>query len=335
MKPAILLSFKRSARANYYGDKAQAGLHTLGEVRLNHSDDALDGAALIDAAQGCQVIVSDRQTPGPAELFTCCPQLAVFMRCAMDIRNIDVAAASAAGVLVTRASAGFGNAVAEWVLGVMIDGARGISRSVHAYRSSSAPDISMGRELRGSTLGIIGYGHIGRRLGELALALGMQVATADPLAQPDDARIKLLPLDALLAQSDFVICLAPALPETENLMNAAAFARMKPGSFFVNASRGNLVHEAALRDALDSGQLCGGALDVGRAADQMPSPELAAHPKVIATPHIGGLTPPATEHQALETVSQLAALLQGEMPAGAVNAAHAARLAAWRSAAGA
>jgi D-3-phosphoglycerate dehydrogenase len=212
----------------------------------------------------------------------------------------------------------------------MIDSARGFSRSVQAYRSGRAPDITMGRELRGSRAGIVGYGHIGRRLADLLLALGMHVAVSDPQARPDDARIDALPLDALLAQSDFVICLAPALPETENLMNAAAFAQMKPGAFFVNASRGNLVDEAALRAALDGGRLAGAALDVGRAPDQMPSPELAAHPRVIATPHIGGLTPPAIEHQALQTVAQLAALLRGEWPEGAVNASQAARLAAWR-----
>jgi D-3-phosphoglycerate dehydrogenase / 2-oxoglutarate reductase len=200
---------------------------------------------------------------------------------------------------------------------------------VVAYRSGGTPAISMGRELRGSRVGIIGYGHIGRRLGELALALGMHVAISDPHARSDDTRIEMLPLDELLERSDFVVCLAPALPETEKLMNAAAFARMPRGAFFVNASRGNLVDEAALLDALNSGHLAGCAMDVGRALDQMPSPALAAHPLVIATPHIGGLTPPAAEHQALETVAQLAALLRGEMPAGAVNAAQATRLADW------
>jgi D-3-phosphoglycerate dehydrogenase len=138
-------------------------------------------------------------------------------------------------------------------------------------------------------------------------------------------------LDTLLAQADFVVCLAPALAETENLMNAARFAQMKPDGYFINASRGELVDEAALRDAQDSGRIAGCALDVGRAPDQMPSPGLAAHPKVVATPHIGGLTPQASEHQALETVQQLAALLRGEVPAGAVNADRAYRLAAWRS----
>jgi D-3-phosphoglycerate dehydrogenase / 2-oxoglutarate reductase len=329
MKPRINLSFSPSGRALYYGDKALAGLRELGEVRLNQREEIPSEAELIEATRGCQVLISDRRIAVGPGLFVGSPQLVVLMRCAMDIRNIDVACASAAGVLVTRASAGFGNSVAEWVLGAMIDGARGISCSVLAYRSGATPAITMGRELRGSHVGIIGYGHIGRRLGELALALGMHVAITDPHAQPDDARVAAVPLDALLARSDFIVCLAPALPETENLMNAAAFARMPRGAFFVNASRGNLVDEAALRDALDSGHLAGCALDVGRAPDQMPSPELAAHPKVIGTPHIGGLTPPAAEHQAMETVTQLAALLRGEMPTGAVNATQATRLADW------
>jgi D-3-phosphoglycerate dehydrogenase len=91
---------------------------------------------------------------------------------------------------------------------------------------------------------------------------------------------------------------------------------------------GRRLGEVAL--ALDSGHLGGCARDVGRASDQMPSPALAMHPKVIATPHIGGLTRPAVEHQALQTVAQLAALLRGKMPSGAVNAARATRLAHWR-----
>jgi len=329
MKPRIYLTFSPAGRALYYGDKALAGLRQLGELRLNERDDLPTEAELVEAVRDCQVLISDRRIAVGTGFFTASPQLTVLMRCAMDIRNIDMAAASATGVLVTRASAGFGTAVAEWVLGVMIDGARGISRSVHAYRSGAAPAIGMGRELRGSRLGIIGYGHIGRRLGELALGLSMHVAVSDPGTRPDDARIDALPLNAMLERSDFVVCLAPALPETENLMNAAAFAGMKRGAFFVNASRGNLVDEAALIDALDSGHLAGCALDVGRAPDQMPSPELATHPKVIATPHVGGLTPPAAEHQALETVAQLAALLRGEMPEGVVNAAQATRLADW------
>jgi D-3-phosphoglycerate dehydrogenase len=102
---------------------------------------------------------------------------------------------------------------------------------------------------------------------------------------------------------------------------------MKRSAFFINLSRGNLVDETALSRALDAGQIAGAAMDVGRAPDQMPSSALASRADVIATPHIAGLTPEAIEHQALETVRQVAELLAGRMPRGAVNPDSASRLA--------
>jgi len=127
-------------------------------------------------------------------------------------------------------------------------------------------------------------------------------------------------LDRLLSESDFVACLAMANAQTENLMDAAAFARMRPDAFLINVSRGGLVDEAALEAALREKRIAGAALDVGRAPDQMPTPALAALPNVVATPHVGGLTPPAIAAQALETVRQVEAILQGQAPHGAVNA---------------
>lgn len=324
-KPRVLLTHGATARRNYYGAGPLAALHEIADVRLNDGDEPLLGAALVEAARGCAVIISDRQAAPPPGLFAALPGLAVFQRCAVDVRNIDLAAASAAGVLVTHASPGFANSVAEWCLGAMIDLARSVSDSVHAYRTGTNPAIRIGRELRGATLGIIGYGVIGRRLAEIGGALGMRVAVADPFAAVE-APVTRLPLARLLAQADYLVCLAPANAQNENLMDAGAFAAMKPGAFFVNASRGELVDEAALLQALDGGRLAGCALDVGRAPDQMPSPALAAHPRVVATPHIAGLTPEAAEHQSRETVAQLAELLAGRMPVGALNPEHATRL---------
>ena len=149
----------------------------------------------------------------------------------------------------------------------------------------------------------------------------MTVLVSDPYAQVDDRRFVKLPLEELLSTADYVICLAIANEETENLLDAAAFARMKPDAFFINMSRGNLVDEAALAQVLTEGRIAGAAMDVGRAPDQMPSPELARLPNVIATPHIGGLTPPASESQAMDTVRQVEALVKGEVPSGAVNVA--------------
>lgn len=310
----------------YYGPEALRGLEALGDVVRHTTGDVLDAAGVVAQARGCQIIVSDRQTAGPAAIFESLPELAAFVRCAVDIRNIDVDAASAQGVLVTRASAGFMTAVAEMGLGMMIDLARNISRSVIDYRAGRQPTISMGRELKGSTVGILGYGAIGRELAGLCRAIGMRVVVCDPyktIAEPDIVQAT---LDDLLAQADFVVCLVVATDATECLMNAAAFARMKRGAYVINLSRGNLVDEAALADALDRKVIAGAAMDVGRAPDQMPSPVLAGRPDVIATPHVGGLTPQAIRHQAMETVAQVAAIVRGEAPVGAVNAAAAHRL---------
>jgi len=148
------------------------------------------------------------------------------------------------------------------------------------------------------------------------------VLVTDPFAAVSDPGIQHLQLDDLLARADYVACLAVANEQTENLIDAAALARMQPHAFFINLSRGNLVDEAALAAALRADRIAGAAVDVGRAPDQMPSPELAKLPNVIATPHIGGLTPQAIEHQAAETVRQVAAIIKGEAPVGAVNAEH-------------
>lgn len=328
MKPRVLLTHGASARRNYYGEAALQGLHAIAEVVLNPGEAPLVGDALVEAARDCDVVISDRQAAAPAALFQALPRLAVFQRCAVDVRNVDVGAAGAAGVLVTRASAGFGNAVAEWIVGAMIALGRDFAGAVHAWRGGGTPAVRMGRELRDSTLGIIGFGVIGRRLAEIAQALGMRVLVADPHVH-DAGGATLLPLDELLPRCDFVACLAPATPATENLMDAARFAAMRPTAFFLNASRGELVDEDALLHALDRGAIAGCALDVGRAPDQMPSPALAVHPRVLATPHTGGLTPPAVEHQSLETVAQLQALLAGRMPAGALNPEQATRLRRW------
>jgi D-3-phosphoglycerate dehydrogenase len=208
----------------------------------------------------------------------------------------------------------------------MIDLSRHVSAAVIEYRAGREAEPRMGGQLKGSSLGIIGYGAISEHLAPIAVALGMNVLVSDPYKRVSDAGIRQVHLDTLLTQSDFVVCLAVANEETENLMNAAAFARMKPSAFFINLSRGNLVDEAALEAALDGKQIAGAAMDVGRAPDQKPSLRLAKRSDVVATPHTAGLTPSAVEHQAFDTVEQVRALLSGQVPPGAINAADASRL---------
>src|ERR1700752_1154149 len=293
----VLLTHTPQFRRQYYGERSLKGLQALARVVLNEADDALDAAGLIEAARDVDIIVADRMTQGPGEIFPRLPKLRAFVRCAVDIRNIDVASASTVGVLVTRASPGFVPSVAELALGDMVDLSRGVSRATADYHAGRAPEVVMGRQLAGSRIGIIGYGSIGRYLADLAKALGMEVLVADPFVTTDDAAIRHVPLDDLLGRSDYVVCLAIANEQTENLIGQAALARMQKHAFFINLSRGNLVDEAALATVLRENRITGAAMDVGRAPDQMPSLDLARLPNVIATPHVGGLTPQAIGDQ--------------------------------------
>ena len=321
----ILLAHPADVRRNYFRPEAVEALGRLGTLRLNESGAEWNTDQLIEAAGGCDVLVAYRETPGEGRLFDALPGLKAYVRCAVDIRNIDLAAASRNGILVTHVSGVFISGVAEWTIGVMIDLGRKLSTSISAYRSGRTPVALVGTELRGATVGVIGYGRISRYLCDLALAFGMRVLVADPFAKVEDGRIEQTSMELLLAESDYVVCLAVANALTENLMNAEAFALMKPSAYFVNPSRGNLVDEAALLDALVCKRISGAALDVGRALDQMPSPELTAHPLVIATPHIGGLTP-SLDGQSAEAIEQVASILSGTVPYGALNAEHASRL---------
>jgi D-3-phosphoglycerate dehydrogenase / 2-oxoglutarate reductase len=316
----VLLTHTPQFRRQYYGERSLKGLQAAAQVVLHEGDDALDAAGLIKAARDVDIIVADRLTQGPGEIFPQLPKLRAFVRCAVDIRNIDVEAASAAGVLVTRAGPGFVPSVAELALGFLVDLSRGISRATADYHSGRMPEVVMGRQLSGGTLGIIGYGSIGRYLAPIAKSLGMKVLVADPFVTIDDAGIEQVSLEDLLGRADYVVCLAVANEKTENLIGQAALARMRPDAFFINLSRGNLVDEAALIAALRENRIAGAAIDVGRALDQMPTLEMAELPNVIATPHIGGLTPPAIESQSSETVRQVEAIVNRKVPVGAVNA---------------
>jgi D-3-phosphoglycerate dehydrogenase / 2-oxoglutarate reductase len=324
--PLVLVTHPRERLATYFGEQALANLRGVARVQLNPDAHDWSTQELIEAAQGCDVLIAYRQTALDREFFAAVPRLLAAVRCAVDIRTINVAAASHEGILVTQASPGFGPAVAEWVIGVMIDLSRSISAAAAAYWQGQSIAPRMGRELRGACLGIIGYGVIGRQLARLAQVFGMRVCVYDPYVQSSEPALESVGWHELLACADHLVCLAPATPETDKMINAQALSRMKPSAFFINASRGQLVDEQALLQALNRGMLAGAALDVGCAPDQMPTPELASHPLVIATPHVGGLTPQAIAHQALETVEQTRAILQGLMPHGAVNPASAVRL---------
>ena len=323
----VFLAPTPEMRANYYGTRALAELRKVADVTLHEGSETLSGTALAAAAAGCQAIVADRATPGTAATFDQSPDLLAFLRVAVDVSTIDIAAASRHGVLVTQATPGFVDSVAELAIGMMVDLARGVSGYAAAFHAGRVPEPRMGRQLAGRTLGLIGYGRIARRVAEIAVALRMRVLANDPYATIADPGVDSVSMERLLAESDVVMPLAVANDTTRHVVDAAALAAMRRGVLLVNLSRGQLVDEAALAAALDSGQVAGAAMDVGMAPDQWPHPALAARPNVIATPHIGGLTPEAAEHQAMDTVRQVAALAAGRVPDGTMNLDRAHRLA--------
>jgi D-3-phosphoglycerate dehydrogenase len=309
----------------YYG-RALPGLTDIAEVVLNPLERDLTAAELVAAAAGCQVIVAHRSTPGAAAAFDALPDLVAFLRCAVDISTIDVDAASRAGVLVGQADKSFVASTAELALGLFLDVSRQISSSTMDYRSGNEPAQRSGRQVRGQTAGIIGFGAIGSYLSELLASLGLKVLVTDPAVTSPFENVT---LDELLERSDVVFPLAPGGDENSELVGRDQLAAMKPGASLVNVSRGELLDEQAVADALDSGRLSGVGLDVGQAADQRPSALLAGRADVVATPHLGGLTPENADAQAASSVEQVAAMLAGELPPRAVNPDEASRLRTW------
>jgi D-3-phosphoglycerate dehydrogenase len=322
----VFLTYTDDEFTSYYSATGLAALQTHADVVRNTTGRVLGGRELADASAGCQVIIAHRSVAGSRETFEHAPHLAAFLRGAVDISTIDVPAASEFGILVTRATAGFGTAVAELALAMIFDLARGISKARYEYSQGRMPVVAKASQIAGTRLGIVGYGRIGRQLALHAAALGMHVSVYDPNIQSADLGDIGATFEAVLKQSDYVVCLAAATPETENLMNASAFGMMKPDACFLNLARGELVDEDALLAALDGGRLRGAALDVGRAADQKPSACFENRPDVVLMPHVGGMTAQAREHQTMDTVRQVAALAAGQWPEHAVNSAQAYRV---------
>ncbi|MFN2108589.1 MAG: D-2-hydroxyacid dehydrogenase [Anaerolineae bacterium] len=220
--------------------------------------------------------------------------LKLIIRGGVGLDSIDVAVAESKGIKVANTPAASSNAVAELVLGMIFSLARNIAVADASMKAEKWEKKKLkGTEVAGKTLGIIGYGRIGRMLAEKARALGMTVVAYDPYIDNAD----LVTLEELLSVSDYVSLHIPHTNETHNLLGATQFALMKPGACVINAARGGTVDEDALYAALVSGHLAGAALDVY--TEEPPQSEalhkLIALPQVVATPHIGAATVEAQE----------------------------------------
>ena len=237
------------------------------------------------------------------------------------------------GVTLTNGAGLNSVTIAEYVVMGMLNIAKGYRAVVHAQQRhewlAEAPGTM---ELLGSRALLLGYGAIGQLIDARLRAFGVEVSV---VRRTPDATRRMLGPDqwrARLGEFDWVILAVPATPETERMMNRAVFARMRPDAYLINISRGILVDEEALEEALITGRIAGAGLDVGMGQDEQPHPRLAALPNVIAVPHVAGLTREATDHQAFETVRQIRDLIAGKLPELSVNGPMARRLDRLRSA---
>ena len=239
--------------------------------------------------------------------------------------QVDLAAANRRGVPVFNAPFSNTRSVAEMIIGELVILARQIGDRSRELHAGTWRKIASGcYELRGKTLGIVGYGHIGPQLGVLAEALGMRVVYFDIVTKLPMGNNRPMPsLDALLEEADFVSLHVPATPETQWMIGAAQIARMKRGSYLLNASRGSVVVIPALVEGLKSGHLAGAAVDVYPEEPESNSDgfrsELQGLPNVLLTPHIGGSTEEAQEAIGREVSHSLSQFMTSGATTSAVN----------------
>jgi D-3-phosphoglycerate dehydrogenase len=240
-----------------------------------------------------------------AAVIAAAPQLRAIARAGAGVDNIDVDAAAARGIVVMNAPGATSASVAELTLGLLLALARHVPAADCAMKDARWEKRRFtGTELGGKTLGIVGLGRIGAIVARFAAAIGMKVVAHDPARSSKDVAgmaVALVTLDELCGRADYITLHLPALPDTRHLFDGARLAQCRPGVRLVNTSRGELVDQAALLAALQSGHVAGAALDV---FEEEPPLDwaLVRHPAVVATPHIAASTAEAQERVGIETV---------------------------------
>jgi D-3-phosphoglycerate dehydrogenase len=286
---------------------------------------ALKPEELEERIEGVHLLGIRSKTNVYAPAIAKAPNLLAVGAFCIGTNQVDVKAANGHGVPVFNAPFSNTRSVAELVIAEIIMLSRQLGDRTREVHSGQWRKVAVGsHEVRGKTLGIIGYGHIGSQLGVLAESMGMRVVYYDVMTKlPLGNARSMATLGELLEASDFVTLHVPALPSTENMMGAAEFQRMRPGSYLINASRGTVVDIPALAEALRSGRLAGAAVDVypeepETNSDGFASP-LQGLANVILTPHIGGSTEEAQESIGREVAVSLIKFVRAGATTGAVN----------------
>jgi D-3-phosphoglycerate dehydrogenase len=306
-------------------DTAVALFEQFGYSNITRLPKALDGEALRDAVAGVHILGIRSRTQLTADIFDAADRLMSVGCFCIGTNQVDLPAAQSFGVPVFNAPFSNTRSVAELVMGEIVMLLRGVfTKSAAAHRGVWDKSSAGSTEVRGKTLGIVGYGNIGSQLSVLAEAFGMRVIYFDTLAKlPHGNAQKVATLEALLAESDVVSLHVPETADTANLIDARALAHMKPGAVLINNARGTVVDLDALAIALRERRVGGAAIDVfpyepGSNNERFETP-LQNLPNVILTPHIGGSTAEAQARIGEEVARKLIDYSDTGTTVGAVN----------------
>ena len=278
---------------------------------------------LVDIIGDYDALVVRSETKVTSPVIKAGRNLKVVARAGIGVDNIDLDAATRAGIAVVNAPIGNTVAAAEHTLALMLSLARNVPQAYASMKEGQwQRSAFMGIEVRNKTLGIIGLGRVGSEVARRASSFGMRLIAFDPFVAPDFAArlgVTTMTLDELLPQADFITLHTPLTPGTTKMINKEQLAKMKPGARLINVARGELVDEDALLQALENEQLAGVALDVFTNEPPGDLP-LLRHPRLMATPHLGASTQEAQREVAIEAAEQVIAVLNGQPARNTVNA---------------
>jgi D-3-phosphoglycerate dehydrogenase len=317
MRALVLAPFEPSALTRLRGRLDSVVHESWLDTRRLHDPEDL-GRLLADGGFEILVVEADFVFE---ETFELAPRLQLVGVCRNALNHVDLDAAATHGVVVTHTPGRNTNAVAEMTLALILSLARRIPQA-HAVVSGAGwrdPTLGYralrGREVAGSTVGVLGIGQIGREVARLSAALGARVISHDPFV-PDRAIVSLgarpVSLDELLAESDFVTIHVAENERTVRMVDSGFIEAMRPGAYLVNTSGGSVVDPAALAAALSAGRIAGAALDVFEGHPLPPSSPLCTAPNLILTPHLGGATDETAARHSLMITEEIERFLDGE-----------------------
>jgi glyoxylate reductase len=296
-----------------------APLRELLEIR-GGGKAALPRGALLEAARGAAVLVPTYLDRIDAALLDALPTVRHVASYGVGVNHIDLAACRARRVLVTNTPDVLTDATADHAMALLLAVARRVAEGDRLVRAGGwrevDPAFMLGTEVTGKTLGLVGFGRIGQAVARRARGFSLRVLYASP-REAAVAEARRVPLDVLLAESDFVSLHVPLVPSTENLLSRERIARIRPGAIVVNTARGAVIDDAALAEALASGRLGGAGLDVFRDEPRVPAAYLALE-SVVLTPHLGSGTRETRAAMARMVLDEVLRVARGEPPRHAV-----------------